>query len=261
MKKLFQTIFVSALSALLFTMPAFAAAPEPEEIPVVAQSVRETAWAEATVVEGQASVQLEDGVQVAVSGQALDGLTLVVYPIPRSDEQAWAWVESCMEKYGTNLYPLDLFFVDSQGNRVEVQSAITVTVTYTGDYQAPAVFYLAENGSVTKMESQAEDTAITFITNHNSYYVLAETDGINTPVEPDDPDEDGSGQPSDGDPSQPGDTSQPGDVSQPGDTSQSDGSSPQTGDDGQLLVWWALLLVSGGALLMILFRTKKQNEN
>lgn len=46
MKKLFQTIFVSALSALLFTMPAFAAAPEPEEIPVVAQSVQETAWAE-----------------------------------------------------------------------------------------------------------------------------------------------------------------------------------------------------------------------
>lgn len=53
MKKLFQTIFVSALSALLFTMPAFAAAPEPEEIPVVAQSVQETAWAEAPVVDGQ----------------------------------------------------------------------------------------------------------------------------------------------------------------------------------------------------------------
>ena len=123
MKKLFQTIFVSALSILLFTMPAFAAAPEPEEIPVVAQSVQETAWAEATVVDGQASVQLEDGVQVTVSGEALDGLTLVVYQIPRSDEQAWAWMESCMEKYGTNLYPLDLFFMDSQGDRVEVQSA------------------------------------------------------------------------------------------------------------------------------------------
>lgn len=68
MKKLFQTIFVSALSILLFTMPAFAAAPEAEEIPVVAQSVQETAWAEAPVVEGQASVQLEDGVQVTVSG-------------------------------------------------------------------------------------------------------------------------------------------------------------------------------------------------
>lgn len=120
MKKLFQTIFVSALSALLFTMPAFAAAPEAEEIPVVAQSVQETAWAEAPVVDGQDSVQLEDGVQVTVSGQALDGLTLVVYQIPRSDEQAWAWMESCMEKYGTNLYPLDLSFMDSQGDRVEV---------------------------------------------------------------------------------------------------------------------------------------------
>ena len=255
MKKLFQTIFVSALSILLFTMPTFAAAPEAEEIPVVVKSVQETAWAEAPVVEGQASVQLEDGVQVTVSGQALDGLTLVVYQIPRSDEQAWAWMESCMEKYGTNLYPLDLFFMDSQGDRVEVQSAITVTVTYTGDYQTPAVFYLAENGSVTKMKSQAEGTAITFTTHHNSYYVLAETEGINTPVEPDKPDEDGSGLPSDGD------TSQPDDTAQPGDTSQSDGSSPQTGDDRQPLVWWALLLVSGGALLMILFRAKKQNEN
>lgn len=249
MKKLFQTIFMSALSILLFTVPAFAAAPEAEEIPVVVKSVQETAWAEAPVVEGQASVQLEDGVQVTVSGQALDGLTLVVYPIPRSDELAWAWMESCMEKYGTNLYPLDLYFVDSQGDRVEVQSAITVTVTYTGDYQTPAVFYLSVNGSVTKMESQAEGTAITFTTDHNSYYVLAETEEGHTPVEPGDPDEDGSGQPSDGD------------TSQPGDTSQSGGSSPQTGDDRQPLVWWALLPVSGGALLMILFRAKKQNEN
>lgn len=170
-------------------------------------------------------------------------MTLVVYPIPRSDEQAWAWMESCMEKYGTNLYPLDLSFMDSQGDRVEVQSVITVTVTYTGDYQAPAVFYLAESGAVTEMESQAQGTAVTFTTNHNSYYVLAETEEGHTPVEPGDPDEDGSGQPSDGDTSQPG------------------GSSPQTGDDRQPLVWWALLLVSGGALLMILFRAKKQNEN
>ena len=107
----------------------------------------------------------EDGVQVTVSGQALDGLTLVVYQIPRSDEQAWAWMESCMEKYGTNLYPLDLSFMDSQGDRVEVQSVITVTVTYTGDYQAPAVFYLAESGAVTEMESQAQGTAVTFTTN------------------------------------------------------------------------------------------------
>ena len=58
MKKLFQTIFMSALSILLFTVPAFAAAPEAEEIPVVVKSVQETAWAEATVVDGQASVQL-----------------------------------------------------------------------------------------------------------------------------------------------------------------------------------------------------------
>ena len=91
-----------------------------------------------------------------MSGQALDGLTLVVYPIPRSDELAWAWMESCMEKYGTNLYPLDLYFVDSQGDRVEVQSTITVTVTYTGDYQAPAVFDLAKTGAVTEMESHAQ---------------------------------------------------------------------------------------------------------
>ena len=82
MKKLFQTIFMSALSILLFTVPAFAAAPEPEEIPVVVKSVQETAWAEAPVVDGQASVQLEDGVQVAVSGKALNGLTLTSIPWP-----------------------------------------------------------------------------------------------------------------------------------------------------------------------------------
>lgn len=252
MKKLFQIVFASALATMMFTIPAFAAVPESVEIPVIVQYVQQATWVEAPVVEGQVSVELEDGVQILVSGKALDGLTLVVYPIPRSDEQAWAWFTSCMEGYGTELYPLELFFVDSQGNQVEVQSTLTVTVTYTGDYQTPAVFYLAKNGAVTKMEFGAEDTAITFTTNHNGYYVLAETEGIDTPKEPD---EDGSGQPSYGD------TSQPDDTIQSGDTSQSGGSSPETGEVGQPLVWCALLLLSGGGFWMILFSTKKQKED
>lgn len=48
--------------------------------------------------------------------------------------------------------------MDSQGNRVESQSPFTVTVTYTGDYQTPVMFYLSEDGTVTKLESQAEGT-------------------------------------------------------------------------------------------------------
>ena len=240
MKKLFQIVFASVLATMMFAFPVFASTPEPVKIPVTVQSVQNTAWVKAPVVQGRANVELEDGIQISVSGKVLDGLTLVVYPIPRSDEQAWAWIESCLEGYGTYLYPLDLFFVDDQGNRVEAPGLFTVTVTGAGEYQTPAVFYLAQNGAVTRMKSQAKGTAITFTTNHNNYYVLAEAEGIHTPEEPD---EEGSGQPSDGN------------------TSQSGGTSPQTGDDVQPLIWYALLLVSGGVFVISLFNVKKQKEN
>lgn len=245
MKKLFQIIFTLALSMTLFGVPVFAAEAEPTEIPVTVKFVKETAWTEVSVVDNHADLELKDGVQISVSGEELNGLTFVVYPIPRSDEQVWEWFTSCMDGYGNDLYPLELYFVDDMGNRVEVQSAFTVTVTCTWKYQTPAVFYLSENETVDKLDSKAEGTAITFTADNGGYYVLAETEGINTP---ENPDEDGSVRPSDDA------------TSQPESTSQSGGSSPQTGDERQPLVWCALLLISGGAFLIIVFSRKKQKE-
>lgn len=234
MRKLFQIVFASVLATMLLTAPVLAAAAAPMEIPVMARSDYKTAWVEVLVEEGQASAELENGIRVSVSGENLDGLTLVVYPIPRSDEQAWTWITSCMKNYGTNLFPIDLYFTDSQGSRVEVRSVFSVTVTGAGKYQTPAVFYLNEDGAVGRMESKTEGTAITFTTNHNSYYVLAESEEERTSAD---------------------------DQSSGNNTSRTDaGIPPETGDNGQPGVWCAFLLMSGSVFLFTLCNAEKNKK-
>ena len=179
---------------------------------------------------GSATVTLEDGTKITVTGITEDGLWLVVRPI--TDAELMAWFEQCLAPYGTNLYPMDIYFVDSRGVRTEITGTITVIVETLKDYTEPIVCYVAPDGAVTVMESSVNGTEITFRTNHNSYYVLAEkiSDTANT---------------------------------QPGTSNGTNGQSPQTGDTSNLWLWGAVMLLGCCGLVgCILFgRKKKQDED
>lgn len=177
---------------------------------------------------GSVTVTLEDGTKITVTGVTEDGLWLVVRPI--TDSELAAWLEKCVAPYGTHIYPMDIYFVDSRGVRTGITGTIAVTVETLKDYTEPIVCYVAPDGAVTVMENSVNGKKITFQANHNGYYVLAEkvSGTANT---------------------------------QPGTSGGTNGQSPQTGDTGSLWLWGAMMLPACCGLVgCILFGRKKKQD-
>ena len=254
---------VALLLCLLMAFPCSAAAPtESREtrIEVRARYIQESDRYTAPVENGEAAAALADGSSVAVSGVTGNGLWLVVYPIPKTDAQGWSWFESCMAAYGTNIYPMDIYFVDQDGNRVEVSRTVTVTVETLEAYASPVICHLSTGGNVTVMDSSVDGKRITFQTDHNSYYVLAEkkeepgseTEETETPgSETEETETPGS---------ETERTSGPaaGNSTRPGKTGSAGKASPKTGDDSGIWMWIALMCISGVGIAVILTRRKRK---
>lgn len=213
---------------------------------MLVRCLRQTDTITAPAAGGQATAELEQGTTLTVTGlPEQDGLTLVIYPIPAGDTQAWSWFAGCMAPYGTKLYPLDIYFEDSDGNRVELSVTITITIETLRDYTDPIVCYVATDGTVEVLDSHTEGNTITFTTTHNSYYVLAERAAEPTPTPSPTPAPTPTQVPS-GEPT-PVPTAAPATIS-------------QTGDESHPALWLALLAVSALALGGVLrYRRKHQD--
>ena len=274
---------VALLLCLLMAFPCSAAAPtESREtrIEVRARYIQESDRYTAPVENGEAAAALADGSSVAVSGVTGNGLWLVVYPIPKTDAQGWSWFESCMAAYGTNIYPMDIYFVDQDGNRVEVSRTVTVTVETLEAYASPVICHLSTEGNVTVMDSSVDGKRITFRTDHNSYYVLAEkkeepgseteetettgseTEETETPASETEETETPASETEETE--TPGSeterTSGPaaGNSTRPGKNGSTGKASPKTGDDSDIWMWIALMCISGAGIAVILTRRKRR---
>lgn len=185
-----------------------------------------------TVEKGSGEVTLDDGTAVTVEGDSLpDGLLFVVEHIRKEENgETHDWIEKCMEGLGTNLRVYDIYFVDSNGQRYEVDGKIAVTISLDGAYRNLSVYYVSEQGSVTRMESSVSGGKISFATTHNSYYVLAEQPEAST--EPTPTPTPGAGSeptptPTPGDGTEPTPTPTPGDSTEPTPTpTPGDGTEP-----------------------------------
>lgn len=237
-----------------------------------------------TVEKGSGEVTLDDGTAVTVEGASLpDGLLFVVEHILEEENgEIHDWVGKCMEGLGTNLRVYDIYFVDSNGQRYEVDGQITVTISLNGGYRNPSVYYVSGQGSVTRMESSVSDGRISFTTTHNSYYVLAEQpEGGNeteapgeTETETEAPDETETETETEA----PGETESETETEKtggkqtentgtsgktPGNSSGSDakGTAAKTGDETDLVLW---ILLCGGSVMVLLIcaagKKKKQRR-
>lgn len=194
----------------------------------------------ADVDGGQAQTTLPDGTEITVQGgDQIKGLLLVVEPL---DGETYEWISQCMEGKGTNIRAYDIYFLDKEGNRYEVTEPITLSFSLNGDYERPVVYYISETGETQKMESTVSGGQISFTTDHNSYYALAEQVGTEGQDETDN-----TGKPS-------GSGS---DTSTSGGTSGKD--SPKTGDDTPISLWMGAMTVSAvlAACCLVLYRKKK----
>ena len=194
------------------------------------------------IENGQAETTLPDGTTVTVQGETLpDGVLLVVEPL---EGDALAWIESCMEGKGTNIRAYDIYFLDDSGNRYEITEPITVSFSLNGEYQRPVVYYISESGETQKMETSVAGDQISFTTDHNSYYALAQQVGT---------EETGSsGNPSD---STGGTGGQTGSGTS-GNVSGKD--SPKTGDATEPGLWTGMMAVSMILVIALMAKVRKK---
>ena len=207
-----------------------------------------------TVDKGSGEVTLDDGTAVTVEGDSLpDGLLFVVEHILEEENgKIHDWIETCMKGLGTNLRVYDIYFVDSNGQRYEVDGQITVTIGLNSGYRNPSVYYVSGQGSVTRMESRVSGGKISFATTHNSYYVLAEQpEGGNETETPDETETEKTGG------KQTENTGSSGKT--PGNSSGSDakGTAAKTGDETDLMLW---ILLCGGSVMVLLICAAGKNK-
>ena len=235
-----------------------------------------------TVEQGSGEVTLDDGTAVTVEGDSLpDGLLFVVEHIQEEENgEIHDWIVKCMEGHGTNLRVYDIYFVDSNGQRYEVDGQITVTISLNGAYKNPSVYYVSEQGSVTRMESSVSGGKISFAATHNSYYVLAEQpEGGNETEAPGETETETETEASDETETEtetevPGETESETETEKtggkqtedtgtsgktPGSSSGSNakGTAAKTGDETDLMLW---ILLCGGSVMVLLLCAAGKNK-
>ena len=206
----------------------------------------------ADVDGGQAQTALPDGTEITVQGgEQIEGLLFVAEPL---EGELYDWIVQCMEGKGTNIRAYDIYFLDKEGNRYEVTDPITLFFSLKGAYESPAAYYISESGETQKMEATVSGDQISFVTDHNSYYALAEQAEAEETEETEEPDETEGEDETGG----AGETSGSGSgTSASGGTSGKD--SPKTGDDTKTGLWMGAMTGSAvlAACCLVLYRKKK----
>lgn len=234
------------LAAMLCLSPALSchAADGGADIPVYARYIRDYAGVyDVPVGRGHPPVETDDGVRVTAEGE--EGIWLIVYPIPHTDEDARTWLLRCLKDYGTKIYPMEIFFVDENGNRVEPKGEVTITITPPEGFGEAVVCQVATDSEVSRKDSQKNGEEISFSYSGSGYYVLTQKTGSDDEDDASDDDSFGSEEDQAGLSS-----ADPGKITSPG-----------TSDEERPELYAGLLLLSwGGLTAVVCGKRKKRNS-
>lgn len=159
--------------AVLFSMALPCYAAENGEIvtaDVYAKYIRATNKNTVSVENGNASVTTENGYVVSISGAPENAVCLKVVPIPASEQDAWSWFKSCLGDNRNPLAVFDIYFEDSDGNRINANGA---TISISSIDEETVVFSVATSGNAVELNYSAANGSIAFTANGSHYYVLA----------------------------------------------------------------------------------------
>lgn len=119
---------------------------------------------------GSYAVCTDEGLQIVVSPKDNTDLTLVVRTIQKTDN-AFVWFEHCFAGYNGRIIPLDIFYVNEIGERIELKGDERITVTFAEN--VTNVYFLSTEENIEEVESQKESNAVSFNTfKSRGYYVL-----------------------------------------------------------------------------------------
>lgn len=233
-------VLLSLVLALSLGTAAFAADSTGEgttPIGVYARYVRDIAGEyTASIESGKAAVTLPDGAAITVTGAPRDAWTLVVFPIPESEKEAWKWLADSLTNTGTLVRAYEIYFLDAAGNRFNADGAV-ITITAPSANGTLTACSVNIHGTSKALTAAGNTDTITFTTNGSYYYVLTEA---------------GAAQPDE--PEQPLNPENPSELQPPNPAGV-----PKTGDQSNVL-WIILVSISGSAaiVLFVLGRRKEQ---
>lgn len=175
-------------------------------------------WNEVVVTNGMAETETNAGYTISVSGAPKNATRLIVFQITSIEESAWNWLSSCMDEDYTLLNAFDIYFEDSDENRIYADDAqICIKKCDT----ACVVLAINTDGQSARLNATNSNNSISFSANGSNYYVLVAMNVSTAPTEPDKT------------------------------------VSPSTGDNSQILLWCLLAAASGYCAYGGSFGTKK----
>lgn len=162
--------------ALLFsiTVPCYAAEISEDDDTVTgdvyARYVSAVEWDDVPVVDGNAEAATANGYTVSVSGIPDNAVVLRVVPIPSAETAAWIWFADCIGGGATILSIFDIYFEDSDGNRINADGVKISISSVDGE---TIVFSVSTKGNAVELDSTITNDGIAFAANGSHYYVLA----------------------------------------------------------------------------------------
>ncbi|MGN1442211.1 MAG: ParB N-terminal domain-containing protein, partial [Acutalibacteraceae bacterium] len=99
-----------------------------------------------TLTNGKYIIETASGLIVTVVPENPNSeLLLVVRTIPKTDE-AYSWFEKCFQSFDGNIIPLDIYYVDADGNRINIYDDILIEIN--SNDKVNKVFTLSTDGVV-----------------------------------------------------------------------------------------------------------------
>ncbi len=177
MKRMITTILI-LLSLCLITTPCFAAeltAPGNAGHDVYAQyhySCDPNIYT-AHLENGKYIFTTNDGITFTVIPSNADSnLMLVLHLVTNSGKEAYEWFASCTKEYGSKILPFDLYLIDANGNRVEMNDSMEISIMLPNGFGMPTVCQLNTNGKTCVLKALFSVGQVKFTIDHNSYYVI-----------------------------------------------------------------------------------------
>ncbi len=123
---------------------------------------------------GRYTVDFGEGAVITVTPDSPDdSLSLVVYPVPATDTEAYAWFKQSTAKLGENRLYFDIYFVNDKGERV-LGGKATAEITPPADYALAKTALVNKDGSFTELDAAIKDGKASFEITDGGFYAMAE---------------------------------------------------------------------------------------